>query len=64
MAIIDADRIESPGFTLHGAEVHSGRPAGVRVDRKGAAPDLVVPSTPFLLPAGQLAEEIDVRVRR
>lgn len=50
-----------PYTAIHGARVHRERPVGVLVDRKGAGPDLVVPSVPFLVPADQLAEEVTAR---
>lgn len=53
-----------PYRKLHGARVQRERPVGVLVDRKGAGPDLVIPSPAFLVPAEQLAEVVTARVAR
>ena len=51
-----------PWSKVHGARVQHRGPAGVLIDRKGTAPDPVVPITAFLLPADQIVEEIEQRL--
>lgn len=47
---------------VHGAEIQTRRPAGVRIDLKGTGPDLVVPIAAFDVPAEQIVEEIEKRI--
>jgi hypothetical protein len=48
-----------PWSKVHGAALHRGRPAGVRLDVKGAGADPVVPITAFAAPAEQLVAEVE-----
>lgn len=43
---------------VRGAAVRRRNPAGVRIDLRAAAPDIVVPITAFDVPAEQLVEEV------
>jgi hypothetical protein len=47
-----------PSRDLRGAAVQQRNPAGVRIDLRAAADDIVVPITAFDVPAEQLIEEI------
>lgn len=47
-----------PCRDVRGAAVQRRNPAGVRIDLRAAAPDIVVPITAFDVPAEQLVEEV------
>lgn len=49
---------------VRGARIQARKPAGVRIDRRGNAPDLVVPIIAFDVPPEQIVEEIQARVPR
>lgn len=50
--------ITVPWSDVRGAAIQRRRPAGVRIDLRGHAPDPVVPITAFDVPAEQLVEEV------
>ncbi|WP_203336509.1 hypothetical protein [Nocardioides limicola] len=52
-----------PWERIRGAVTQKRKPAGVRVERKGTKPGVVIPITAFRIPAGQFIDEINKRRR-
>lgn len=54
----------APWSKVKGASIQRRGPAGVRIERKGTGADVVVPAAAFGVPAEQIVEEIEARIRR
>ncbi|WP_203336510.1 hypothetical protein [Nocardioides limicola] len=57
------DDVTIPWERIRGAVTQKRMPAGVRVERKGTKPGVVIPITAFRIPAEQFIDEINKRLR-